>query len=139
MNFGGINHLAVLLAAVVSWIFGAVWYGVLGRQWMAALGKTRDDLMPTGQPNPVIFVVSFVAQLIMAEMLAGTIGHLGTGQVTVKNALLSAALVWFGFVLTVLVTNYGFQRAKTALTVIDAGHWLGVMLLQGLVLGLMGI
>ena len=47
--------------------------------------------------------------------------------------------MWFGFVLTVLVTNHGFQGAKRELTVIDGGHWLGVMLLQGLVIGLMGV
>ena len=139
MTFAGINHLAVLIAAVVSWIFGAVWYGALGKQWMAALGKTRDELMPGGQPNPVIFVVSFVAQLIMAEMLAGLIGHLGVGQVSVKNAMISAGFCWVGFVLTVLVTNHSFQHAKRSLTVIDGGHWLGVMLLQGLVLGLFGV
>jgi len=139
MTFAGINHLAVLAAAVVSWIFGAVWYGALGKQWMAALGKTKEELMPGGQPNPVIFVVSFIAQLIMAEMLAGLIGHLGPGQFTVKNAVISALFIWFGFVLTVLVTNHGFQHAKRELTVIDGAHWLGVMVLQALVLGLIGV
>jgi hypothetical protein len=139
MTFAGINHLAVILAAIASWIFGAAWYGVLGKQWMEALGKTREQLMPGGRPNIVIFVVSFIAQLVMAEMLAGLIGHLGPNQVTVKNALISAIFVWVGFVLTVLVTNHGFQGAKRSLTVIDGGHWLGVLLLQALVLGLMGV
>ena len=139
MTFAGINHLAVLVAAIVSWIFGAVWYGALGKQWMAALGKTKEELMPGGQPNPVTFIVSFIAQLIMAEMLAGLIGHLGPGQFTVKNAVISALFVWFGFVLTVLVTNHGFQKAKRELTVIDGGHWLGVMVLQALVLGIFGV
>lgn len=139
MTFAGINHLAVLIAAVVSWLFGAAWYGALGKQWMEALGKTKDELMPGGKPNPVIFVVSFIAQLVMAEMLAGLIGHLGAGQFNINNAVISAAFVWFGFVLTVLVTNHGFQGAKRSLTVIDGGHWLGVLLLQGLVLGWFGV
>lgn len=47
MNVASINHLAVLAAAVVSWLFGAAYYGVLGQQWMAALGKTKEELMPT--------------------------------------------------------------------------------------------
>ena len=139
MVFSGMNHLAVLIAAVASWLFGAIWYGALGKQWMAALGKTKDELAPSGRPNPVIFIVSFIAQLIMAEMLAGLIGHLGVGQFTVKNAVISAAFVWFGFVLTVLVTNHGFQNAKRALTFIDGGHWLGVLMVQALVLGWFGV
>ena len=138
MTFAGINHLAVLVAAVVSWLFGAVWYSSLGKYWMAALGKTREELQ-AGGANPVMFIVAFVAQLIMAEMLAGLIGHLGPGQVSIKNAMISAAFVWFGFVLTVLVTNHGFQGAKRELTLIDGAHWLGVLLLQGLVLGLFGV
>ena len=138
MNVASINHLAVLAAAVVSWLFGAAYYGVLGQQWMAALGKTKEELMPTGRPNPVVFVISFVAQLVMAEMLAGSIAHLGAGQLNVKNALISAAFIWAGFVLTVLVTTHGYQGNKRSLTLIDGAHWLGVLLLQGLVIGLMG-
>ncbi len=138
MNVAPINHLAVFVAAVVSWLFGAGYYGVLGRQWMAALGKTKQELMPSGQPNPAIFVVSFIAQVVMAEMLAGSIAHLGVGQLSVRTALISAAFIWVGFVLTVLVTTHGYQGAKRSLTLIDGAHWLGVLLLQGLVLGLMG-
>jgi Protein of unknown function (DUF1761) len=138
MNVATINHLAVLVAAVVSWLFGAAYYGVLGQQWMAALGKTKEELMPTGRPNPVVFIISFIAQIVMAEMLAGSIAHLGVGQLNVKNALISAAFIWVGFVLTVLVTTHGYQGNKRMLTLIDGAHWLGVLLLQGLVLGLMG-
>jgi Protein of unknown function (DUF1761) len=138
MSVGVINHVAVLVAAVASWLFGAAYYGVLAKQWMAALGKTKAELMPSGQPNPLNFIVSFIAQVVMAEMLAGSIAHLGPGQLTVKNALISAAFIWAGFVLTVLVTTHGYQGSKRALTLIDGAHWLGVLLLQGLVLGLMG-
>jgi Protein of unknown function (DUF1761) len=139
MTFGGINHLAVILAAVVSWIFGSIWYGVLGTQWAAALGKSKDELMPGGRPATNLLIVSFIAQLVMSEMLAGLVGHLGPNTLTVRTAMISAAFCWLGFVLTVIVTNNGFQRARTALTVIDSAHWLGVLLLQGLVLGLMGV
>ena len=139
MTFAGINHLAVLIAAIVSWIFGSAWYGVLGAQWAEALGKTKEQLMPGGRPATAMMIVSFVAELVMAEMLAGLIGHLGVGQFTVKNAVISALFVWFGFVLTVLVVNHGFQGEKRALTLIDGGHWVGVIVLQALVLGWFGV
>ena len=138
MNVAAINHLAVLAAAAVSWLFGAAYYGVLGKQWAAALGRTTDEVMPGGRPATATLIVSFAAQLVMAEMLAGSIAHLGVGQLNVKNALISAAFIWVGFVMTVLVTAHGYQGAKRMLTVIDGAHWLGVLLLQGLVLGVMG-
>ena len=38
-----------------------------------------------------------------------------------------------------MVVNHGFQGAKASLTLIDSGHWLGVLLVQGLVIELFGV
>ena len=139
MAFGGLNYLAVLAAAVASFAFGALWYGLLGKPWMAALGKTKDELMgPEGKPPVAQMLKSLIAALIMAWVLAGLIGHLGPGRVTPLNGIISAGFVWLGFVATTLTVNHGYQRAKTALTLIDGGHWLGVLLIQGLIIGLFG-
>lgn len=49
------------------------------------------------------------------------------------------ASVWLGFVATTLAVNHTFQGAKKELTLIDGGHWLGVLLVQGLLIGWMGV
>jgi hypothetical protein len=69
----------------------------------------------------------------MAWMLAGVLLHLGQGglPMSLKNGLISAAFIWVGFVITTMVVNYAFHGARHALTLIDGGHWLGVLLLQG--------
>ena len=36
MDFAGINYLAVVVAAVAAFVFGAVYYGSLGKPWMKA-------------------------------------------------------------------------------------------------------
>lgn len=133
MAFAGMSYLAVLVAAVAGFAFGALWYGLLGKPWMAAIGKTREQL---GSPM-VPMVITFVCQLVMAWLLAGLIGHLG--EVRVSEALLTAVFVWAGFVLTTMLVNHRFQGAPWSLTMIDSGHWLGVLLVQGLVIGLFGI
>jgi Protein of unknown function (DUF1761) len=135
--FGGINYLAVLGAAVASWLLGAAWYTLLARPWMIALGKTRTELMgPDGRPSPLPFLVAFLAQFLMAWVLAGLIGHPGPGQAGVAGGIVAGFLVWLGFVITTLSTNHGFGGHRSMLTVIDGGHWLAVLLLQGAVLGL---
>jgi hypothetical protein len=139
MAFAGVNYLAIALAAAAAFVFGGVWYGILSKPWMAAVGKTEQDIKASGTPMAVLFVVTFIAQLVMAWALAGIIGHLGVGQVTLRNGLISGALAWLGFVATTLVVNHGFQGAKPALTVIDGGHWLGVLLIQGAIIGWMGV
>jgi hypothetical protein len=72
----------------------------------------------------------------MAWTLAGVIGH--AGPVTVVNGLISGSLVWLGFVATTMVVNHGFGGQKPALTVIDGGHWLAVLLVQGATIGAFG-
>lgn len=133
MAFAGINYLAVLIAAVAGFVFGSVWYGVLGKPWMAAVGKSKEDF----KPHPLPFIIAFVCQLVMAWLLAGMIGHLG--EVTIAGALITAVFVWLGFVITTMMVNHRFQSATWALTAIDGAHWLGVLLVMGLVIGLFGV
>jgi len=139
MAFVGINYLAVLVAAVAAWVLGAVWYMALSQPWLAAQGKTKADMKPPASKAAAIgpFVLVFVAELIMAWMLAGILGHLG--GITVKNGVISGAACWFGFVLTTIATNYAFHGRKIMLTVIDAGHWLAVLIVMGAIVGAFGV
>lgn len=135
-----VSYLTILLAAVAGFLFGAVWYGGFSRQWLAALGKSDEQLKATaGFATPM--AITFVAQLVMAWMLAGILAHLLKGGVAidVRNGMLSAAFLWLGFLAPALVSNHAFQGARRALTLIDAGHWLGVLLIQGAIIGGWGL
>jgi hypothetical protein len=137
--FAGINYVAIVFAAVAGWLIGAAWYSALARPWLIALGKTRAELLaPSGRPSPIPFVVSFVAQLVMAWVLAGILGHLGPGQITMINGVVSGFFVWLGFVLTTLMVNYGFARHRPMLALIDGAHWLAVLVVQGAIVGVFG-
>lgn len=141
MTFAGLNYLAIFIAAVAGWITGAVWYRILGKPWLAALGRTQDDItMKRGTPAFYApFVIAFIANLIIAWVLAGLIGHLGAGQVTPKNGVISGAFVWLGFVVTTMSVNNAFSGRKIVLTVIDSGHWLAVLIISSAIIGLMGV
>jgi len=137
MNFAGMNIVAIGLAAVAGFAFGAVYYMSLSRQWLAAVGKTKEEIAGTRSIAP--FVTSFVALLVMAWVLAGTLGHLGPGQVTLKNGIISALFVWVGFVATTVAVNNAFGGRKPMLSVIDGIHWLGVLVIQGAIIGALGV
>lgn len=138
MSFAGLNHLAIILAAVASFVFGGVWYGMLSKQWMEA-ANIKPDAAAAGGNIIAPYIITFVAQLIMAWVLAGVIRHLGAGQVTLRNGIISGGLIWLGFVVTSLTVNHAFQMQKKALTLIDGAHWLGVLLIQGAVIGWFGV
>jgi len=139
MAFAGINYLAVLVATVAGFAFGAAYYMSLSRPWLAAMGKTREELAAAGKRSPAPFIVSIVALLIMAWVLAGSIGHLGPGQVTLRNGVISGLFMWLGFVITTLAVNYSFGQRRPMLTIIDGIHWLGVLVIQGAIIGAMGV
>jgi hypothetical protein len=140
MRFAGIDYWAVFLAAIAGYLVGALWYWMLGKPWMAALGLTETMLKGKDQkPSPLPYVLAFVANLAMAWVLAGLIGHLGIGRVTLKNGVISAAFVWFGFVITTIAVNNSFAMRKPILIAIDGGHWLAVLLLMGAIIGAMGV
>jgi len=132
-----INYLAVSIATLAGFGLGAVWYMTLGKAWMAAMGKTEADLAPTsGMAKLMPFIISLVALFVMAWMLAGLMGHLG--QVSVRGGVMTGLFVWLGFVITAMGVNHAFSGAKPMLTLIDSGHWLAVLLIQGAVIGAFG-
>lgn len=137
MAFAGTNYLAVVIAAAVSYCFGALYYTALSRPWLDAIGQSEDDLKARSSLVP--YVLAFISLVVMATVLAGVLGHLGLGHVTLRNGLISALFVWAGFVATVIAVNYSFSGAKLMHGVIDAGHWLGVLLIQGAIIGWMGV
>ncbi len=139
MTFAGINYIAVLVAASVAWIFGGIWYRLLAKPWMGAHGFTSEQVRAHHGHGKALWplIVSFVADLVMAWMLAGVLGHLG--EITFKNGVISATFLWFGFVITTLAVNNIFGMRRHILIAIDGGHWLGALALMGAIIGAWGV
>lgn len=136
-----VNWVSILLAAVAAWLFGGAYYSALGKVWMAALGKTQEqcqaEFAAKSAPEKALpFVLVFAAEIVMAWALYGILIHIGT--FTIRAGLISAAAIWFAFVLTTITSNNAFQGRKHTLTLIDSGGWLGQMLIIGAIVGAMG-
>lgn len=136
MDTAGINFIALVVAAAASFGFGALYYTVLAKPWMAAVGTTEDEIKQTRSAMP--FITSIVALLVMSFVLAGHFAQYEADSVTAIHAVKSAFMLWLGFILTSMAVNNAFQGAKTKLTLIDSAHWLGVLMIQGLVLNAFG-
>ncbi|MBI2714195.1 MAG: DUF1761 domain-containing protein [Rhizobiales bacterium] len=139
MTFAGINYIAVLVAGALGFGLGGVWYRLLANPWKAAHGFTTEQIRAHhgsgAAPWPLI--VALVADLVMAWILAGVIGHLGA--VSVKNGVIAAFFLWFGFVITTLAVNNTFGMRSPKLILLDGGHWLAALLLMGAVIGAWGV
>lgn len=136
----GASLVTILVATIASWIFGSIWYGALGKRWMAATGLSEEDIKgKSGKVDPSPFIISFILEFVMAYVLAVLLLHTSDGAFSLSSALMAAFILWLGFVFTTQTINHRYSMKPWSLTLIDNGHWLGVMLIQALVMAVMGL
>jgi Protein of unknown function (DUF1761) len=126
--------IAIGAAGLAGWIFGAIWYGVLGKAWTLAQGKNPDDCK--GQKMPLApMAVSFLAALVMSAVLYQLLTNLGVMGLT--SSAIAGATIGVGFLLTSILVNNMFQQKSLMLTAIDAGHWMLAVVIESVVLALL--
>ncbi|MEL6618491.1 MAG: DUF1761 domain-containing protein [Pseudomonadota bacterium] len=115
------GYLAVVVAGVAAFMFGAVWYSVFAKPWMAASGVVVNEAgKPANQTDPIPYVISIVSAILVAGMMRHVfvlsgIDTVGEGFVSGLGIGLFLAAPW-------LATNYGFAGRPFRLTVIDSGY-----------------
>jgi len=123
-------YIVMLVAALAAWIFGAVWYGALGKVWMRAQGidpeTCKDKKMPLAP-----MAVSFVSVLVMAFVMGGI---LPLSEMSWMAGAGAGALLGVGFMATTTLVNNMFQQKKLLLSAIDGAHWVLVAAIEGAVL-----
>lgn len=70
VDFAALNWLAIVLATLASFVLGYLWYGpVFGNAWLAAQGKTADDIKPSVTPFIITFFTTLATCIAMAVIL----------------------------------------------------------------------
>lgn len=134
MNFAeaiaNINWLSILAASLSAFVIGGIWYGPLfGKAWMAASGKSEDELQ---QRNMVqVFTVSLLLILIAAINLEMFIGSEGT----LAYGIFAGLLAGTGWVATFMGVIYLFEQRSLKLWLINAGYSVIALTLMGSILG----
>ena len=127
-----VNWLAVIAAAVSSFVVGGLWYSpaLFGKGWQKEAGLT-DEQLKAGNPAK-IFGGSLVLSLIAAAVFAMFLGPkpaLGFAF----GAGLSAGLCW---VAASFGINYLFEHRSLKLFLINGGYHTVQFSVIGVVLGL---
>lgn len=139
-----VNYTAVLLAAVVSMIVGAVWYVLFGKLLQKIRPLSAAEQLEFKKQMKVTFGVGFLLTLLMSEVLfhfvamTQSITHLGL----VQSGLATAFFIYLGFVMPVQAThiifgNYGKLGKKFKLFAINTGGQLVSLLAMAATIGLM--
>ena len=131
--FSDINWLAVLVAAIVYFMLGAVWYSkaLFGTKWAAVVGLDMSD------PNK---------SKAMAKMMAGTfvlilITCMGIAMLVTRmdlsvlpSALKLGLITGICFATTAVSISFIYESRPTALYFIDCGYHLAGHLIAAIIL-----
>jgi hypothetical protein len=129
------QFVAVIVAALASFGFGALWYGMLSRPWMAASGvKVGPDGRPPNSSSPMPYLIALVAMLLVAGMMRHVLAT--SGVTTAGAALVSGLGIGAFFITPWIALNNTYTMRPAALTAIDGGYATIGCGIMGLILGL---
>ena len=136
MLFLEVNYLAVLVAGIVNMAVGFVWYSpaLFAKPWMKLIGKTEAELKKGATPQ--LYLLTFVAALIEAYILAHFVIFAGAGNV--MQGLQVGLLAGIGFVATAFASEYLFSRKPSKLYGITVGYHLVTLAINGALLAVWG-
>jgi hypothetical protein len=127
------NYLAIVVAAIACFLFEAGWYSFFLQSWISGIGRTMAWLMASGV-NPAL---QYATALVSAAVIAAAISCVTqlTGPQTALRGAKAGVLLWLGFVLTTVSTEYVFEVRPWSLLGINAGFWFFGMAIMGAIVG----
>jgi hypothetical protein len=127
-----VNWLAVLAAAISSFLLGGLWYSpaMFQKVWQRAAGLSDEQLRNANHPGKV-FGGAFVLSLVAAATFAMFLGKLPVGTATAYGAC--AGIFW---VAASFGINYLFERKPLSLFLVNGGYHTLQFTLFGAILGL---
>jgi len=126
--------IVILAAGLAGWVFGAIWYTVLGKPWQRALGLNPDDCKDKKMPMAPM-VASFLVAVVMSAVLYQLLTNLGV--MGLMPSAVAGLTLGAGLLLTSTLVNNMFQGRSFTLTVIDGGHWTLALVIESVVIALL--
>ena len=132
MNPTQINWLAVVAAALSTFVLGGLWYSpiLFGKIWLRANGFT--EAQARGFNKARAFGGGFILALIMSANLAM---FLAAPNTTVLWGITAGALAGAGWVATGLAVVALFENRPWSYILVNGGYHIVSFLLMGAILG----
>ena len=139
MYVPAVNYLAVLVAAVVMFMLGGLWYSpvLFAKRWIALQGRTEEQerAQAAAANMPLMYASAFVCSLITAIVMAHILAHMAaimpTGAV---HGAFFGVMAWLGFVAPTTYATALFSGKPKQLWLIDSMYYLVSFVLAGFIL-----
>lgn len=134
-----INYLAVLVAAIVIFVLGGLWYSpaLFAKRWIALQNRTEEQMRAQAAASnmPLMYLAAFVCAFLQAWVMSGVIAHVGAGNsIGIHGGAVLGAFLWLGFVASTSYATALFSGKPKQLWLIDSLYNLFSFVLAGAIL-----
>ena len=134
-----LNWLAVLVAGIVIFMLGGLWYSpvLFAKKWIALQNKTEEQMRAeaAGANMPLMYASAFLTGLIIATTMAMVFAHIANDMpMNAAYGALFGALLWLGFAATTSYATALFSGKPRQLWFIDSAYNLVSFVLAGIIL-----
>jgi uncharacterized protein DUF1761 len=146
MHFPPINYLAVLVAGIVIFVLGGLWYSpvLFAKRWIALQGRTEEQMraQAASANMPLMYASAFITGLIIAWALALILAHISRdpgmaeagGGVSAAHGAIIGFVCWLGFAASTSYATVLFSGKPRQLWFIDTAYNLVSFVLAGIIL-----
>ncbi len=132
-----INYIAVLVAAIVSMVLGALWYSPLlfAKPWMKLSGMTEQKMNEAKKKGmAIMYVLAFVGCFVTSYVMAHFVDY--TEATTFFLGMQAGFWIWLGFLATTTLGMVLWEGKPWALWMLNNGHLLLNLLVMGGILAM---
>ncbi|MGX1930169.1 DUF1761 domain-containing protein [Flagellimonas sp. 2504JD4-2] len=128
-----INHIAVVVCAILNLVIGAIWYSpaLFYKAWKKENGLTDADFENVNMGK--LYAISFFLALIISYNMAFFLGDASTDWIWGMSA---GFLTGFGFCAMIFTAIALFERKSWKYILINGGYIIFYFTLIGFVLGI---
>jgi hypothetical protein len=128
-----INFLAIVVASLVSFGIGSLWYSpfLFGKEWMEGRKISPDSTKTTSVLRS--YIIQFILTLFTFTFIAFVIS-ISQARTSTDGAFIGL-LGWLGFVIPLSVSGLLWKKETFTLFLIDAVNHLVILTIGGAIIG----
>ncbi len=141
MHVHAVNYLAILVAAILIFLLGGLWYSPLGfsKRWIALQGKTDEQMRAEAAAAnmPVLYLSAFITSLLIAGVMGLLIMHFSAIMpINVEHGAIFGFFCWLGFAASTSYATAAFSGKPKQLWLIDSMYNLVSFVVAGIILSI---
>ena len=131
-----INYPAVIVATLVHFILGGIWYSLLfANKFIQLMGWTKAQLDEVAkQSHAKEYLIAFLSSLVLVYILAHFVQY--TKASSAISGLQTAFWLWLGFVVTTQLPTVIFEGRNPGLYLLNIGYQFVGCALAGVILAI---